>query len=107
MQIDLDALSRQELETLRRDVDKALSTAADRDRKRAIAAMEKAAAEYGYSVSDLAGGTSATRKKTGSKTPPKYRNPEDPDQTWSGRGRKPRWIVEAESAGRPISDFAI
>ncbi|GAB3791870.1 H-NS histone family protein [Dyella agri] len=26
---------------------------------------------------------------------PKYRNPEDASQTWTGRGRKPSWVAEA------------
>lgn len=38
--------------------------------------------------------------------PPKYRNPED-GATWSGRGKAPRWITEAESAGKSRDDFLI
>jgi DNA-binding protein H-NS len=38
---------------------------------------------------------------------PKYRNPEDPSITWSGRGRHPRWLNELLAAGRVIDDFRI
>jgi DNA-binding protein H-NS len=38
---------------------------------------------------------------------PKYRNPEDPTITWSGRGRHPRWLNELLAAGRAIDDFRI
>jgi DNA-binding protein H-NS len=38
---------------------------------------------------------------------PKYRNPSAPGETWSGRGRQPRWLVAALKAGRKIDDFAI
>jgi DNA-binding protein H-NS len=38
---------------------------------------------------------------------PKYRNPEDPSQTWAGRGLKPRWLAAALKAGGKIEDFAI
>ena len=42
------------------------------------------------------------------KTPKqKYRNPEDPAQTWSGRGQKPSWIKEALGAGVPLEDLLI
>lgn len=35
----------------------------------------------------------------------KYRNPDDPSQTWSGRGRRPRWLSEALEAGRKLEDL--
>jgi DNA-binding protein H-NS len=38
---------------------------------------------------------------------PKYRNPTVPSETWSGRGKKPRWLVLALKAGGRIEDFAI
>ena len=38
---------------------------------------------------------------------PKYRNPERPAETWSGRGKQPRWLVAHLESGRRIDDFAI
>ncbi|SRR5260370_29195819 len=38
---------------------------------------------------------------------PKYRNPDDPSETWSGRGKQPRWLVVLLSAGKQIDDFRI
>ena len=38
---------------------------------------------------------------------PKYRNPKDPSETWSGRGKKPRWLTAALKAGHTIQEFAI
>jgi DNA-binding protein H-NS len=38
---------------------------------------------------------------------PKYRNPEDPAETWAGRGLKPRWLTAAIKDGKKIEDFAI
>jgi DNA-binding protein H-NS len=35
----------------------------------------------------------------------KYRHPENPDLTWSGRGRRPAWIRDAVEAGRALGDF--
>ena len=37
----------------------------------------------------------------------KYRHSENPALTWSGRGRKPQWFVEALEAGKTASDLAI
>jgi DNA-binding protein H-NS len=38
---------------------------------------------------------------------PKYQNPAVPSETWSGRGKQPRWLVSALKAGRTIEDFRI
>jgi DNA-binding protein H-NS len=41
------------------------------------------------------------------KVRPKFRNPDDPSITWSGRGKHPRWLNEFLAAGRTIDDFRI
>jgi DNA-binding protein H-NS len=38
---------------------------------------------------------------------PKYRNPENPSETWAGRGLKPRWLVAAIKGGKKAEDFLI
>ena len=38
---------------------------------------------------------------------PKYRNPDNPDETWAGRGLRPRWLVAALKGGKKMEDFAI
>jgi DNA-binding protein H-NS len=38
---------------------------------------------------------------------PKYQNPNDPSETWAGRGKQPRWLVSQLNAGKKISDFLI
>jgi DNA-binding protein H-NS len=38
---------------------------------------------------------------------PKYRNPENPAETWAGRGLRPRWLVAALKGGKKVEDFVI
>lgn len=38
---------------------------------------------------------------------PKYFNPSAPSETWSGRGKRPRWLAIALEEGRVIDDFKI
>jgi DNA-binding protein H-NS len=38
---------------------------------------------------------------------PKYRNPENPAETWAGRGLKPRWLAAAIKSGKKPEDFLI
>ena len=37
----------------------------------------------------------------------KYRNPDDPSETWAGRGLKPKWLTAAIKAGKKQDDFLI
>ncbi len=38
---------------------------------------------------------------------PKYRNPDDPSQTWAGRGKQPHWFLSQLRSGRPVEDLRI
>jgi DNA-binding protein H-NS len=38
---------------------------------------------------------------------PKYRNPKEPKETWSGRGKRPRWLAAALKTGHSIEEFVI
>ncbi len=38
---------------------------------------------------------------------PKYCNPSAPDETWSGRGKQPRWLVAAIQSGHRLEEFRI
>ncbi len=106
MTINLKTMSRKELLKLKDDVIKALKDAEARDRREARAAAERAAAEYGYSLSEISG-DGATSKRKKSAAPARYRNPEDPTQTWSGRGRRPAWMNAAIAAGIDPSTMEI
>ena len=38
---------------------------------------------------------------------PKYRNPKNPAETWSGRGKQPRWLTAQLRSGKTVKDFLI
>jgi DNA-binding protein H-NS len=100
----LNKMTVTELKQLRNDVDAAIRDRQKRDLKEARAAAEKVAAEYGVSLAEL-----MKTQKVGSKSKaaPKYRNPQNTEQTWTGRGRKPQWIVDALKAGTDITALEI
>jgi DNA-binding protein H-NS len=77
---------------------KAADAQATREQLRAIA--EKS----GFSLAELFGG-----KRGGKRGPAavKYRNPKDTSQTWTGRGRKPNWLVDAVKKGAKIDSFSV
>ena len=108
---DIEKMSREELIKLRKQVDKAIDMLADRERKAALKAAEDAAKAHGFSLAELgmpgAKAKTSRPKSAGPANPPKFRNPNDPDQTWTGRGRRPQWVKDAEAAGVPLETMAI
>ncbi|HCM67510.1 MAG TPA: endonuclease [Candidatus Kerfeldbacteria bacterium] len=83
-----------------------------------VADIRKKMAEYGISVADLGVKSKAgrpTKAAAAAKVKPakarkpvaaKYRNAES-NESWSGRGRLPRWLAALEAAGRKREEFAV
>lgn len=107
MAIDLVSMSRKELLKLQKDVEKALKAVEQRDRQNALKAAEQAVAEYGFTLDEVSSAARGAKSGKGVKAKAKYRNPEAPEQTWTGRGRKPRWVHEAMEKGLDITDLEI
>ena len=61
------------------------------------------AEKAGFNLNDLFGKRGA-KKGSGHA---KYRNPKDTSQTWTGRGRKPNWLVDAVKKGAKLESFEI
>lgn len=104
MTIDLNSLSLKELKDLQSQVAKAISGFEDRRKRETLAELEELARAKGFSLSELTGAP-ATRKRSPSTA--KYANPANRADTWSGRGRKPRWFSEALAKGKKPDDLAI
>lgn len=105
MAIELDHLSIKELKDLQAQVARAIATFVDRKKKDALAELENKARELGFSLAELTGAAPAARKRAPANA--KYANPANAADTWSGRGRKPRWFVEALAAGKSPDDLLI
>jgi DNA-binding protein H-NS len=63
-------------------------------------------ADIDQAMDGRAKGSRASALK-GKKVKPKYRNPANRSETWTGRGLKPRWMVAALKSGKKLEDFAI
>lgn len=69
-----------------------------------VAEIQAKMKEYGISLDDLKGGARKTKARTA--VAAKYRNPAT-GETWSGRGRSPKWLVEEQAKGRSRDDFLV
>ena len=97
---ELAALSLKELRALRERIDTAIAEREHHDRAEVKAKLAEMATKAGFTVNELFGGRGAKRGPAAIK----FRNPKDPSQTWTGRGRKPNWIV---AAGGDIGRFRV
>ena len=101
--IDLKNLNQSQLNDLIR---RAESRKQEIDKERAVKVREKLIAlakAEGFTIEELFGRARRTRRPARAK----YRNPADPAQTWSGRGKRPRWFSAALNAGKKERDLLI
>ena len=101
-QTNLSKLSVKELEALQKDVAKELENRKEEEKKQALQQIQEIAKQAGFSLGELVG-------KQAPKPKPKvrYRDPENPKNTWAGRGRKPKWLEQALAEGKNVEDFAV
>jgi len=66
--------------------------------------IQDLAKQAGLEVTLRPAGKGGRRRVNGT---PKYRNPANAQETWSGRGRKPKWVESALSAGKSLKDLAV
>lgn len=117
MQIDLQTLNVRQLDALIAAAEKRRARLAQR-RGIAVVRAELAALaqSLGYTVEELFGtstapasGAPAKRapRRKGAKVSVKYRDPQNRRNTWTGRGRMPRWLAAKTRQGLSAADFLV
>ena len=100
---ELERMSFKDLQELELKIKKAKASVQDRTRTELREKLEAIAAAAGFKIGDLFGG----RGGKGRKVAAKYVNPDDASETWTGRGRKPRWLTAKLKDGDKIEKFLI
>ncbi|WP_269531281.1 H-NS histone family protein [Chitinimonas sp. BJYL2] len=106
--VDISSLSLPQLYQLQKDLDREIGRRKVEDKQKAIADLQKLAAERGFSLNELLGAEAASKR--GGKRGPvaaQFRNPANPEQTWSGRGRKPQWVADHLAKGGNIDTLRV
>ncbi|MEO5364076.1 MAG: H-NS histone family protein [Magnetococcus sp. DMHC-8] len=99
----------EELVTLKADVD-LLIKQRQRERKKDLYNQMLALAQVaGFESVEafVASQGRSPRSDKGVRLPPKYRNPQNAKQTWSGKGRKPGWVVAHLAGGGRVETLEI
>jgi DNA-binding protein H-NS len=97
---NLKSMSIDKLSKLKDQVDAILATKVAHERRTLQAELGKLSRHGGGSAKGLRGGLRGS-------VAPKYRNPDNPAETWAGRGLKPRWLAAALKSGKTLEHFAI
>ncbi len=118
MSIDLSTLSPKELGSLIATARKRQAQLTQRTPVAQVRTkLTKLAKAEGYTIEELFGGAAparGARKAAGARTgrklgkvAPKYRNPANAKETWTGRGKQPRWLATYTGQGRDLGEFLI
>lgn len=113
MPIDLTSLSPSQLQSLIENASSQIHHARASQVQDIRAKIDDLLSKSGLSIDDVypargKGRGKAAKGSKGSSVAPKYRNPSDPSQTWSGRGRQPLWLAAAlKKRGSSIEQFLI
>ena len=102
MNMNFKSMSIDKLLILREQVDAVLSSKVLEER-RAVQQQLSKLSQLGANGQRVNGGRGGARGSVA----PKYRNPENPAETWAGRGLKPRWLAAGLKSGKKLEDFSI
>lgn len=98
-------LSEVELQVVIDKAEKALKEKQSKKRKEVIAQIKELANSIGVTVDITDDAEKPVRK--GKKVAPKFRNPDNAEKTWTGRGVAPKWMQALVNEGRDKSEFLI
>lgn len=105
--VNVEKMTYRELLDLQDEITNAIAKRRDDERSEMKKKIEELVTGAGFAVDEIIG---KGRKAGGRRAPAagvKYRNPKDASQTWTGRGRKPNWLVEALGKGQKIDTFLV
>lgn len=105
---DISNLSVEELKKLTAQAEALIESKKDQAIEDAYQQILTIAESAGMTLEQFIEYGSHKRKKTTRKAvEPRYRNKESSEETWTGRGKQPRWLVAQLEKGAKLEDFLI
>ena len=108
--LNLDAMSIDEIWQLHEEISRVLSVRLTSEKRELEKRLAQLRLEKDMRQSVPVDATLRDASRERRKYPrvfPKYRNPDEPSETWSGRGKQPRWLTTALKTGHTIEEFVI
>jgi DNA-binding protein H-NS len=106
MKINLTTLSIAELKSLQTEIAAEMESRRKEERQKLVQEFRDKAKALGISLEDLMSGQKG-KSRSASKVAAKYVNPADASQTWTGRGKRPRWVNEYLTGGKSLDDLKV
>ncbi len=105
--LDLNKLNPLQLKALTEKAQQIIEQKQKEEIDQAYAKLVEIANGVGLTLDELLEHGQKKKSKPTRKVAPRYRNPQNPNQTWTGRGKKPHWVVNALANGLSLEDLAI
>lgn len=104
--MEISRMSLAELRRLREELEKTVDDKEKQLVSEARKEIDDVLKRYNVTIDQVIG-IKYKKTKTGALSLPRYRNPDDFSQTWTGKGRKPRWVINFLKRGGELEDIAI
>lgn len=105
---DISNLSVEELKKLQVEAEALIASKKDQAIEDAYNQIAAIAENVGLSIEQILEFGATKRKKTTRKSvEPRYRSKANPNDTWTGRGKQPRWLVAELEKGAKLESFLI
>ena len=107
--MDLSNLSIAELNALQARIPEAIAKKKSEEKQKVLEETKAFLAAKGYSLEDVLGKGKGAARKGAPRGPVavKYRHPQNSSLAWTGRGRKPAWVVEWLKSGKIMGALAV
>ena len=101
--VDISTLNVAELQKLKGNIDDAIANRRQGELANLRQKIDELVEQAGFTLEEVMQ-AKAPKKRV---VQPKYANPSNPEETWSGRGRKPAWVQGLLDSGAKLEDFTV
>ncbi|MCK9283708.1 MAG: H-NS histone family protein [Rhodocyclaceae bacterium] len=107
--MDLSKISIAELQSMLEKIPAEIEKRKAEEKQKVLDQIAALASSHGFSLDELISRKASAGKKSGTRKPVavKYRHPQNPDLTWTGRGRKPAWVNDWLNGGKTVEGLLV
>lgn len=105
--MNLADMSIEQLQQLQDQVVREIKNRRSRDKKEVLSKIKALASAGGYTLEELMSGGISEPVKPARTVPAKYRHWQNPELTWTGRGKQPKWVAEHLAGGKKLAELLI
>lgn len=105
--VDLSSKTLSQLADLKKQIDVEIVRRKESEKQNLRAEIQRMAAAAGLSLAEVLGSGEKKSRKATSTGVAQFANPADASQTWTGRGRKPQWVLDWLAEGKELDALRV